>query len=460
MDTSREFTKRNLMMGQLNDDDRHDRDPDNLDPENPLTWYPTKAPITSSPTASTANPTEKPVSTASPSRRPSRAPSRLPTAEPHSPTVPPTDNPTHNPSKVHVPTGNPTTIPSTSAPTISTASPTISVSPTCFIDTETGNFGDVLNLNANILGYVYEMETDPSSTASVSQDVIPSLEKQMLKFLIPNYFDNYCGSGDNTSRHLAIQKNFETGGTMMGISSFPADKVMTRGCQTTTTSETCTSIEGRMSIFVDGESSLIRSELMNAIERGMENDVFNNAHPSIRKLIFIGQVNDLAPTQSPVGDFTDDPTDGGSRSMSNGLMAAYVLLGVGSLITFAVAAQFIRRRRRNQRVADRGIGFYDEDLSSGNSSKKSFDEYIEFEPSNPHDLDTVVVSNRADLHDLEVNVDLESFESEEKAKDAGFNFFDLILQRSNPSSSRGNDREQNVTRDTIAQNDDLSEISF
>jgi hypothetical protein len=199
---------------------------------------------------------------------------------------------------------------------------------------------------------------------------------------------------------------------------------------------------------------------MTAIERGMENDVFNNAHPSIRKLIFIGQVNDLAPTQSPVGDFTDDPTDGGSRSMSNGLMAAYVLLGVGSLITFAVAAQFIRRRRRNRRVADRGIGFYDEDLSSGNSSKKSFDEYIEFEPSNPHDLDTVVVSNRADLHDMEVNVDLESFESEEKAKDAGFNFFDLILQRSNPSSSRGHDREQNVTRETIAQNDDLSEISF
>jgi hypothetical protein len=229
MDTSREFTKRNLMMGQSNDDDRHDRDPDNLDPENPLTWYPTKAPITSSPTVSTANPTEKPVSTASPSRRPSRAPSRLPTAEPHSPTVPPTGNPTHNPSKVHVPTGNPTTIPSTSAPTRSTASPTVSVSPTCFIDTETGNFGDVLNLNANILGYVYEMETDPSSTASVSQDVIPSLEKQMLKFLIPNYFENYCGSGDNTSRYLALQKNFETGGTMMGISSFPADKVMTSG---------------------------------------------------------------------------------------------------------------------------------------------------------------------------------------------------------------------------------------
>lgn len=215
-----------------------------------------------------------------------------------------------------------------------------------------------------------------------------------------------------------------------------------------------------MSIYVDGDSSLLSSELMDAIENGMTNDTFLNAHPSIRRLVFVGRMNDLAPTQSPVGDSTDnEPTNGGSRSMSSGMMTAYVLLGVGSLITFAAAAQIIRRRRRNQRVADRGVNF-DEDLSSGNSSMKSFDEFIEFEPSNPHDLDTVVVSNRADLNEMEVNVDLESFESEEKAKDAGFNFFDLILQRSNPASTSRHDRTQNVNRERAAENDDLSEISF
>jgi hypothetical protein len=79
------------------------------------------------------------------------------------------------------------------------------------------------------------METDPSSTASISQEVLPSLETQMLKFLIPNYFENYCdAAGDNVARktrELAIiQRNLdENRGTMMGISSLPADKVMTRG---------------------------------------------------------------------------------------------------------------------------------------------------------------------------------------------------------------------------------------
>eukprot|EP00557_Chaetoceros_sp_GSL56_P004728 CAMPEP_0176488132 /NCGR_PEP_ID=MMETSP0200_2-20121128/6541_1 /TAXON_ID=947934 /ORGANISM="Chaetoceros sp., Strain GSL56" /LENGTH=434 /DNA_ID=CAMNT_0017885085 /DNA_START=446 /DNA_END=1750 /DNA_ORIENTATION=+ len=428
---TRELAKRNRIMEQFGDDDRHGKDPDTFDAENPLTWYPTKSPVTLSPTKSTTN-------------VPSHAPSSLPTAKPHLPTSTPSREPTRQP---HAPTGNPTLFPT--------------VSPTCFIDTGNGNFGDVGTINANVLSYVYEMETDPSSEASISQEVIPSLENQMLKMLIPNYFEDYCSVEENIARKLLIQgRTVESGGTMMGISSLPADKVMTQGCQTTTISGTCTSIEGRMSIFVDGESDLLSSELMDSIEEGMKNDAFKSAHPSIRKLVFIGKVNDLSPTRSPSEDSTDDNTDGGtSRSTSNRMMTTYVLLGVGSVITFAAAAQFIRRRRKNQRVADRGIGF-DDDLSSGDSSMKSFDEFIEFEPSNAHDLDTVVVSNRADSNEMELNVDLESFETEEKAKDGGFDFFDLILRRSNPSSSGRNERTQKTNPETVAENDEMSEISF
>jgi hypothetical protein len=146
----------------------------------------------------------------------------------------PSKKPSNVPSKAptHLPTleRQPTSIPSSSLtgfPTKSTAPPSVSTSPTCFIDTGVGNFGDVVTLYAETIAYIYEMETDPSSTASISLDVIPSLEKQILISLIPNFFDDYCA--ESVRRQLLARSNQETEGTMMGISSLPADKVMARG---------------------------------------------------------------------------------------------------------------------------------------------------------------------------------------------------------------------------------------
>lgn len=258
------YDTRNLIMGG-EDDDRHNQDPENFDPENPLTWYPTKSPVTGTPTIS---PTAKPVPTVSPthethspthqptmipSRLPSVSPSTAPTEESHSPSHTPSVTPSQSPSSQSTakpksptiwpscmpskaPTGEPqpSAIPTDSpsrAPFTSTLSPSVSVSvsPTCTIDTGTGNYGDVTSVDANVLIYVYEMETDPSSSASISQEVIPKLEKQILNAMIPNYFDNYCKTDSNNARKRVMQISRETGGAMVGISSLPSDKVRAQG---------------------------------------------------------------------------------------------------------------------------------------------------------------------------------------------------------------------------------------
>ena len=208
-----------------------------------------------------------------------------------------------------------------------------------------------------------------------------------------------------------------------------------------------------MTIYVAGISDGWSTDLMNAIKKGMQNDEFVDAHASISKIIFIGEDvgNPFPPTPSPTGGGTGTtPTVDQGSTIGGGMMVLYVMLGVGSLVSLVALGKVARRRRR----VSNGIE-YEESLSSG-VSIGSIKDLGDFEHSNPHDLDTVRVSNRALEDDMEVNVDLESFESKEN-DDGCFDFFDLILEGSSPNGTQVRTKGTTPKED---RHDDMSEISF
>ena len=264
-----------MRSGSIFDDDRHDKDPDEQDetddPLEPFTRYPSNSPTnvpshSQSPSRHTTQPTYKqPTKIPSPTMLPTRSryttqptSNKQPTKIP-SPTILPsryTPQPTNKqPTKIPSPTitpskapsrsnkqpgsnhpteipssqpgsNHPTEIPSSEPPsTHPTEKP--SSPPTCLLEIIDGNIGEVNSADAVILRYLYEIETDPLSTASMDQEVIPDLELAMLKYLFQGAGPG-CGAGDQ--RRMSVysfdSKRLEG---MMGMSTSPSDVVSSEG---------------------------------------------------------------------------------------------------------------------------------------------------------------------------------------------------------------------------------------
>lgn len=333
----------------------------------------------------------------------------------------------------------------------------LSESPTCVYDTSSGTVGNAVDYKGTELRYFYEIETKSDPPASMDVDILPALELKILSALAPDFIPSGCVTSVRRGRDLAKEDpRVYNGSTMAGISVKPVDVVLptkTRsGCLPSTGSCT-TAILGIMTIYVTGVADGWTKDLMNAIEEGMKDDVFVDAHASITKVIFIGEDvgNPFPPSPSPTGAGTGTtPTADQRTRIGEGMMVLYVMLGVGSLVSLVALGKVARTRRR---VSD-GIE-YEESLSSG-VSIGSIKDLGDFEHSNPHDLDTVRVSNRALEDDMEVNVDLESFDSKEN-DDGCFDFFDLILEGSSPNGTQVRTRG---TTPKEGRHDDMSEISF
>ena len=187
-------TRRKVEESDDDGTDRHDKDPEDKDVNNPNIFEPPISPPTPTPT---------PFVTLEPT-------TSIPT--PELPTAGPTSMPTSSP--VNQPT---TSIPT---PELPTAGPTSMPPPSCF--DETGVFGDTSSEDKRTLvNYFYEVETDPSVSASVSDDILPQLEVMFVNALLPSLFSD-CRPNVRSIGDTSIQ-NLEP---MLGISSFPSDLVM------------------------------------------------------------------------------------------------------------------------------------------------------------------------------------------------------------------------------------------
>jgi len=290
----------------------------------------------------------------------------------------------------------------------------------------------------------------------MDEDIIPALELEMVNLLAQEYVIPDCvvSRAKQTSQPVS---------TFVGISSKPDDKSMERSCQQFSEGRSCTLVEGRMSMYVDGVSDGWASDLMGAIERGMQNNTFIGAHSSISKIVLVCSDLDpcnfdpLSPTSSPISSSDPPSGDGGPPAVGGGMMALYVLAGVGSLISFAAVGRFARRKRILSAVSDREESDFEESVSSG-VSIGSIKDLGDFEHSSPHDLDTVRVSNRVLADDMLVNVDLESFDSNDDEDDGCFDFFDLILEGSSPNDTQV--RGRGIPQAEVRRDDDVSEMSI
>jgi len=181
------------------DDDRHDHDPNDKNPPD-VTTPPTRSPVISTP----------------------------------SPTVAPTSSPTKSPTSAPTPAPKvPTSSPSTP--------PTATMQPTCDgVNIVTGIMGNSGNLPATVLRYMYAIETDPNSSASMMGEIIPALEMKMLKVIGRNYMTPQCsesrGGGIFHISHrtgaAAVEtavESAESNNAIQALSSEPNDNPMGRG---------------------------------------------------------------------------------------------------------------------------------------------------------------------------------------------------------------------------------------
>lgn len=249
--------KRNIFGGEVDeDDDRHNRDPEDEDKSNPpappdYTFIPSMAPSsfpsfepTSIPSLTPSNlPSRSP--TVYPSIAPSASPSDLPSDSPSvHPSIAATMSPSSSPSKSPTvyPSINHSTIPSSSLSKIPTTFPsttplpsaTTTTSPTCF-DGITGEARDFGNTDTDpiVISYFYEIETDRDCVVPIETDVLPYVEEAIAEMLARSYLGITCGSGSTAvgrrEKELVRRRRrnqIESSETMLGLSSSPQDKAL------------------------------------------------------------------------------------------------------------------------------------------------------------------------------------------------------------------------------------------
>ena len=194
------------MQGTFDDDDYYDDDRHNKEPNE----------------ENKENPPSAPEFSLIPSKTPSSTPTSIPSL---------------------IPTSLPTLVP-TSMPS---AQPTIqpSMSPTCK-DIDNGNtFGTTSTTEPQVLTYIYEMETDPNSDASVADDILPSVEREITGMIAANFAEFTCVENEVVRRHRKLARRYNDGHhdfikqaqhsnnrmLLQGLSSAPADVVLQDSCK-------------------------------------------------------------------------------------------------------------------------------------------------------------------------------------------------------------------------------------
>lgn len=376
----------------------------------------------------------------------------------------------------NVPTISPTASPS-KKPTEAPTQPTVrkvTDSPTgrCVHDEGGGNFGDVKSLEPIVLTYMYEMEVDPTTNATLDE-VLPSLELCMVKSLIPTLFPG-CPIDDGSSNRL-LQNNIFANLTQLemmelsreidstiGMSTLPADQVSDAGCKVSNDSSVmCMPFIGKMTLFVEGtEYTHVKSQVFKLLEKGMVTNDFVNAHECIENILFVG--------------FEDNPGSAPEKSSRNVPDVGIITMAIVACVAGAVAVLFFVKVSSNRMRSRQGGKGADVDSEVDDSNCSSFNEkdaavfdrdlfnIMEDTASMPSesssvpptfDQETVIASNKAIHVDkvrmkrgLDANAfaamhpDLDSVDigaQPRGLRDSGtFDFFDLILESSSKARKK------------------------
>ena len=269
------------------------------------------------------------------------------------------------------------------------------------------------------------------------------------------------------------------------------------------TDNNCNTIDGRVSVFMDGDfTDDTKSDTLQTIKNGMDGGDLLSAHESILKVTYISAVEE-SPNDDDGNPFTNDDN---TTPIDNEVWTPGYVSGIliGSFVLFCsiIMARYAVRLPDEYDDQDVGttqwreisssslgiVSYDDETIHASNkeidvSLREDFDdeEYEDHELykavhedvvydkqnllENKHDedhvnqyqrhFDSYVDNDDDELNDdLNVNVDLESFDQKEKIeKDGCFDFFDLILENG------GENRRRNNLLDTDDRSH-LSELSF
>ena len=244
---------------------------------------------------------------------PTSKPSGLPTSAPAEPTSKPSGLPTSSPVKTSSLVINEATIappteeaiawePSFAAYTVSPA--TID----CVDYAHDFNGGDIEDY-CHTLDFEYEVKTTPTlSLFALEQSLIPSVEDAIMDSLTPLVVGE-C-SNDEGVRHLLSDRNIgvlhnamntHRRAQIFGLGASPADT--RRGgstCQSTRTSPNhrCFVVSAAVTVCSTNFAK-DKAEIINAIQEGMDDDAYNDAHEAIVELFFIGE--DAADAKEEAG---------------------------------------------------------------------------------------------------------------------------------------------------------------
>lgn len=270
-----------------------------------------------------------------------------------SPSTLPTSNPSQNPSESPsvrpslMPTRNPSRIPST----VPSVMPSFDCSPNA-----TGFFGSPANASVQI-EYTYEIETDPSKGGDMVDDILPALEQAINEKLLSIFFPLKCGDKEN-DRYRRLD--------LVGISSRPEEMVLEGvSCQLSlaNSSHECAVVEGGFQLFVDGNASDIKRQVLDTINDGMDNDKFLYAHGAIVRLTFTKISTEGISTQ-------DADVLSTQNSENNTSVPPYVYVagaGAGALL---IAGALVLFQRKHKEDDDEDEGEEDDSLEANSYSER------------------------------------------------------------------------------------------
>mmetsp|Transcript_6593 Transcript_6593/g.8358 ORF Transcript_6593/g.8358 Transcript_6593/m.8358 type:complete len:628 (-) Transcript_6593:326-2209(-) len=418
-----------------------------LSPTQAPTSNPTKVPLTSSPimvptVASTIHPTSKPTNNPT-SQTGSITPTSSPTIT-HQPSDSPVAAPTEQPSYL------PLTIQPSASPTVSpiksiteqpsnppTLFPTVSstFSPTCDINQLNGEFGTISS-NVNIVAFYYQIESEPNPSESVEDNILPDVEIAIANLLI-RYFFGSCPNNRSNIRKLANIRKLEdiVGGTVVGVSSKPNDVIISDSCEPNTT-HPCHLFEGRLSIYMEEPSSdIARSDtnkmVLDKIERGMDSGALNSAHEDVIQIKYMTNINELSDDAIIDNENQGDDNLADDTSVLNTNYLAGLIIGALIISSSICFARYFNGRKRSIPIEDNED---DEDFDSNwgevVTERNLSSQHVSSDDETIHRSNNKLSArNIVDPDDLEVNVNLESFEPRTpEKKDGCFDFFDLILE--------------------------------
>eukprot|EP00557_Chaetoceros_sp_GSL56_P014101 CAMPEP_0176483272 /NCGR_PEP_ID=MMETSP0200_2-20121128/3830_1 /TAXON_ID=947934 /ORGANISM="Chaetoceros sp., Strain GSL56" /LENGTH=335 /DNA_ID=CAMNT_0017879663 /DNA_START=153 /DNA_END=1160 /DNA_ORIENTATION=+ len=201
-----------------------------------------------------------------------------------------------------------------------------------------GSFGNTSTTAIQVI-YNFEMvtvsNTDVESTLSALEDDISSA---------------VAGSGIvSCMRRRKLRRKL----AVTGLSSSPQDKVLDEECSLVEDVGTgnCNVIEGRLTVYVDGNSDQVTSDVKSVIKNGMEDGHFASSSDDIIQLVYFEADDAIQPDDS-----IQPPPDNNLESKTKGGVGATPFIASGAcalaLIGFITGQRMLMKNKQNDETEE------------------------------------------------------------------------------------------------------------